>query len=77
MHLAVCMEHIEMVKFLTKLEINLNLQDQNGDTALHDSILVKNEKIIRTLLNSNADLKILNNMNFNPIHYAALKGNAK
>lgn len=77
MHIAVCYEHLEMVKFLVKLGINLNLQDKNGDTPLHDSILIKNDKIINFLLNSNSELTILNNENFNPIQYAALKGNVK
>lgn len=77
MHIAVCFEHLEMVKCLEKLGINLDLQDQNGDTPLHDSILITNEKILNFLLNSNCDLTILNNMNFNPIQYAALKGNVK
>ncbi|CAF0858490.1 unnamed protein product [Brachionus calyciflorus] len=77
LHIAVCKQHVDSVKILIELGANLNLQDCNGDTPLHDSILTQNDNILILLLNANADLTVLNNFDFNPIQYAALKGNTK
>ena len=51
----------EVIKFLLENGANPNLQDKNGETALHGAAFFLNVQNIQTLLNYGADLTIKNN----------------
>ena len=53
------------------------LQDSEGDTALHDAISKKRDDILSLLLDNNADICVTNNNGFNALHHAALRGNPR
>ena len=79
-HVAVNKLHVNCVRILLKYDCNVNSQDSYGDTGLHDIISKKpqtNEIIDLILSSPTIDLLIKNKRGFNPIHHAALKGNAK
>ncbi len=79
-HVAVNKLHVNCVRILLRYKCNVNIQDSYGDTALHDIIGKRpqtNEIIDLILSTQPIDLLIKNKRGFNPVHYAALKGNAK
>ena len=49
------------------------VQDNDGDTPLHDAISRKRDDLVTLLLEGEADIFITNNNGFNCLHYAALK----
>ena len=51
----------KVIKFLLENGANPNLQDKNGETALHGATFFLNVQNIQTLLNYGADLTIKNN----------------
>ena len=60
-----------------ELRAHVNLQDSEGDTALHDAITKKRDDIVQVLVDSGADIALTNSNGFNAIHHAALRGNAR
>ncbi len=62
---------------LVKLSANLNLQDNELDTALHDSITLKNDHIVDLLVEANAFVFLSNKLGFNVIQHAVLMDNAR
>lgn len=69
--------YVDVVRLLIQLGAHVNLQDIEGDTALHDSISKNNEVIANLLLDANADVSICNNCGFNSIHHGTLRGSLK
>ena len=68
-------EIVGKIKDLQKNVINFNFQDaQNRNTVLHYACQVKNDKIIKYLLELNCDPNIKNNNMQTPLHVAAKKG---
>lgn len=59
------------------MNIHPNLQDSEGDTALHDAITKKRDDIVQKLLDNGADISLANNNGFNAVHHAALRGSSK
>lgn len=76
LHKAVLSEDVETVKRLLKENPQLaKLKDQNGFTLLHYSAYKGNTEITEILLNTGADIKVLDMHSTSPIHFAALSGN--
>ncbi|KAK3927424.1 E3 ubiquitin-protein ligase mib1 [Frankliniella fusca] len=53
----------------------LVLQDEDGDTPLHDAISKKRDDMLSLLLDNTADITLTNSNGFNALHHAALRGN--
>uniref|UniRef100_A0A2R5LAE8 RING-type E3 ubiquitin transferase n=1 Tax=Ornithodoros turicata TaxID=34597 RepID=A0A2R5LAE8_9ACAR len=78
LHVAVNKQHVNCVRVLLKFrsQLNINIQDSYGDTALHDAIAKENLEIIDLLINvPEVDFSLKNKRGFNVLHHAALKGN--
>jgi len=75
LHIAVNRGHIWVVRTLLKLACHVSLQDLEGDTPLHDTILKKRDDMLEMLLDGGADVTVTNNNGFNVLHHAALRGN--
>jgi len=57
-----------------KFLININYQDEKGNTALHYACDEGNLKIVEILLNANCNTNIKNNLNKTPLHLSTQKG---
>lgn len=78
LHVAVNKEFVNCVRVLTSSasRLDVNLQDEDGDTPIHDAVGKKSLEAIDMLLNfPGADFTIKNKRGFNVLHMAALKGN--
>ncbi|KAL1420832.1 hypothetical protein MTO96_023687 [Rhipicephalus appendiculatus] len=78
LHVAASKEHADCVRTLLSYSrrINVNIQDADGDTALHDAITVDSTEIASLLIDFRAmDLSLKNKRGFNSLHHACLKGN--
>ncbi len=68
LHFAVQEEYLDLVNILLDKKVNVNLQDDWGNTPLWRGLMNSvNEKIIIELLNHGADLYIKNNNGVAPI----------
>lgn len=77
-HIAVNKEFVNCVRSLTKYtaQLDVNTQDEYGDTPLHDAVGKRNEEIVDLLVNfPTIDFTVKNKRSFNTFHQAALKGN--
>jgi ankyrin repeat protein len=61
---------VNFVNLFITMRADLNIKDNNGNTALMVAIENKNEKIIKMLINSGADLNIQNNEGFTVLMYS-------
>ncbi|PAA73171.1 hypothetical protein BOX15_Mlig033066g2 [Macrostomum lignano] len=77
LHVAVNKQHKDCVQALLQLGASPNCQDGYGDTALHDAIGRASTDILNLLV-QHQQLKphSRNKRGFEPLHQAALKGNA-
>ena len=60
----------EFMKLLIRYKININAQNQNGDTALHIASKMGDLDTARTLISSNARLDLVNRQGMTPIQLA-------
>nr|XP_054917626.1 E3 ubiquitin-protein ligase MIB2-like isoform X4 [Dermacentor andersoni] len=77
-HVAVNKEFVACVRVLTKYigQLDVNTQDEYGDTPLHDAIGKQNQEIVDLLVDfPTVNFTITNKRSFNLFHQAALKGN--
>lgn len=76
LHVAVNKQHAACVRILLHHGCDVNLQDEYGDTALHDAIGKDDLDIVEALcLCDRLDVTLRNRRGFNILHHAALKGN--
>jgi E3 ubiquitin-protein ligase mind-bomb len=76
LHIAVCKEHVECVRVLLAYRCDVNTQDKDGDTPLHDAINRNNNAIVTMLVQcGRVDFKLKNHNGFNVLHQAARRGN--
>jgi E3 ubiquitin-protein ligase mind-bomb len=76
LHVAVCKEHVECVRVLLAYKCNVNTQDNEGDTPLHDAVNKDNNAIVNMLVQcGRVDFKLKNHKGFNVLHQAARRGN--
>lgn len=67
--------HISVIKVLVQHKnIELHLQDQDGDTALHCAVMGQKYEAVSILLEAGADPELINFRLFTPIHEAARIG---
>ena len=64
----------DQILSLPKNLLNLNYQDEKGNTALHYACDEGNLKIVEILLNSNCDPNMTNNKKETPLHLASKRG---
>lgn len=74
LHYAVLGSAVDVVDFLLSQEIDTNIQDQSGETALFDCARKGKLVIAKKLISKYAKLDIKNNKNENVLHLAAHKG---
>ena len=63
-----------MVKFLLEKGINVNTEDEGGNTALHFASLNGKKDIVKILLENKANPNATNNKSQKPIEYSNSKG---
>ena len=65
-----CQEHWQIADLLLK-SIDVNVQNAEGLTGLHQMAVEGNEKAVRFVLENNADLSVRNKRGETALHYAA------
>lgn len=80
LHIAILQKKVSMIKALLNSYHPLELQDYEGETALHNAIYTKNKEIFDLLIsyyekNRRLDINIKNNVGWTPLHLAILQGN--
>ena len=67
---------MKKIKEFPKIINNFNFQDKElGNTAMHYACQLKNDNIIKYLIQFNCDINIKNNNKQTPLHIASQKGN--
>ena len=61
--------------FLSRWNVNINHQDEEGFTALHLAVTEGSKPCTNSLINAGADVKIRNNEGMNPLTWAAINLN--
>ncbi len=74
---AVKTHNIETIYQLIREKWNVNIQDNNGNTPLHEAIYHDFPEGARVLINSGSNTNITNKHCMTAFHVAALKGNVK
>ena len=64
-------DHVKAVTFLIEHGANVDLQDNNGDTALHYAVTFDFPEIVKMLLNLGAS-DMCNNKGLTPLHQASI-----
>jgi len=75
LHLAAFLGFSFLVTFLVNHDIDLDMRDRNGYTALHFAVLSRSEECIRVLLAAGADRNIVNSFGKIPEECATDVGN--
>jgi catalase (peroxidase I) len=61
LHKAAFWGHVETVHYLSHdLKMNVNQQDYNGDTAMHDAVRFNHVKVVEALLSAGANVNVKN-----------------
>ncbi|KAL3818946.1 hypothetical protein ACJIZ3_004851 [Penstemon smallii] len=60
---------------IEKIEIEIDMSDDNGDTPLHFAVLCQHVPVTRYLIRLGASSLLYNSKGYTPLHYAAEKGN--
>jgi len=75
LHKAAFWGHTGMVDFLcNELQLNVNVQDNYGDTPLHDAAKFGHEQVVKTLLAAGSDTKLTNKAGHDPLAVAIEHG---
>lgn len=69
------LEYEDKVTLLISLGLNINSQDRYGNTPLYCAVQKNLHKVLKILLDNNADPLICNNEKQLPLHIAVLQGN--
>lgn len=64
------------MRYLCRLPQDLNVQDVDGDTALHHACKIDRARMVYNLLIMNADRNIRNRENMTPFEIAMLNQNS-
>lgn len=64
--------HIEIIDDLINLKIDLNLQNNQGRTALHFAVHMNYKSMVQLLIDAHADKNIENNRGENALYVAAV-----
>ena len=71
LHIASINGNKDVVRLLQARDININIQDDDGNTALHHAVSSNNLDILKTLLMHKLDVNIQNRFGQTPLHVAA------
>ncbi|XP_065907268.1 uncharacterized protein [Dysidea avara] len=74
LHVAVDMNHLEVMQFLLSSGANVNKRNINDDTPLHLAVQHGNVQAVELLLCTEADINARNKSGITPLHRAAEKG---
>ncbi len=74
LHYAVLGSAFDVIHYLLDMDINVNLADDHGETALFDCARKAKLDIAKLLINKFASVNVENRMGELPIHLAAFKG---
>ena len=76
-HTAVRIKNYEALKLLLNVpNIDVNILDNNGESAVHHTVRIKNNEELKLLLKMpNIDVNIVNNRGWSPLHSAVEKNN--
>merc|ERR1712233_227982 len=75
LHKAAFWGHVGVVNFLAnELKLDVNLQDKNGDTPLHDATRFGHEAVAKLLIDAKTDLSIRNKDGQTPLDVATEYG---
>ena len=67
-------DHLELANLLLKNGAQVNVQDENGQTPLHDSAFACHEDMVKLLVENGADTTIKNNEGKTPMDLAGFEG---
>jgi len=71
--IAVIHDKIDIVNFLLSKGSNIDIQDENGSTALHFACNNGNMELVKILVTNGANINIDDNYNSTPLHFAILR----
>ena len=74
---AVQDENQEIVRLLVEYKANLNVQNEQGNTALHICVQRDDLQLLRFLLENGANARVFNKSDLTPVHLAARIGSIK
>lgn len=74
LHYAVLGSAMDVIHYLLDMDININLADDHGETALFDCARKAKLDIAKLLINKFASVNVENRVGELPIHLAAFKG---
>ncbi|CAF0792935.1 unnamed protein product [Adineta steineri] len=58
-------------------KINLNFQDDNGMSSIHEAAVAGNIEILKLLIDNGANVNLKDNKGLRPLHYAAWQGRSE
>ncbi len=68
---------LERLVFLLKFRVNIDIQDKNGYTVLHKTVIANDLTVVEKLLTKKADLTITDNQGRTALHHTQWNGNHK
>ena len=71
---SVMCEQYEIAKQLIKHGSNINVQEEDKDTALHQAVMIRNNKLCKLLLDYGANYEIRGESNLTPFEMAKIMG---
>jgi uncharacterized protein len=72
---AACENCPDVVKYLVELpNVNIDLQDNDGESALYQAASIGNVEVVKILINANANVESCNKENITPLIIAAYNG---
>ena len=75
LHYAVMYKKIDILKYLLKLDYDVNIPDKFGNTPLFYAVENRDIEFYKALLNHNANANFINNKKMNPLFYAIKSNN--
>ena len=74
LHVAACHGHYSLVRWLIsqRPSLNVNLRSKNQSTLLHSSVICKNNKDIKPLIDMGASVFETDQFGMTPLHYSVL-----
>jgi len=62
---------IEIFRYLTEIQADINILDINSNTALHHAAIMGSVEIIKTLLDKGMSVELTNAKDSMPLHFSA------
>lgn len=75
LHYAVMFKRLDLLKYLLKLDYDVNIPDKFGNTPLFYAVENKDIEYYKALLNHDANANFINNKKMNPLFYAIKASN--